>query len=142
MEYSEIEVVNVLFSTIANGSLMSDVKKPNGKLCKFERPLNSVFEDVVVNSVGVVYNDVQEGVLNVNVYVPNLKFPDNPEDKNQPDTARLLYLSKLGKIALGRGNEMWDEDGNWCFELQQDKVYPDENFQHYINFRVEFNSTN
>jgi len=137
MKYTTIEVINVLYLTIANSSLMTDVKKPSGKLCKLERPLNSVLEDVVINAIGLDKDDVQEGVLNVNQYVNNLKLP-NLEDKAQPDTARILYLSKLLNTILGDGEEVWDTTGKWCFVLQQDMVFPDTNNQHYINFRVEF----
>lgn len=143
MKYTSIEVVNVLFSTIANSLLMTDVKRPNGKLCKFERPLNSMLEDVVINGLGLDRDDVQEGVLNMNIYVSNLKFPDLPEDKAQPDMARFLYLSKLANVALGEGEEVWDESGRYCFVLQQDMPpEPDSNNQHYINFRVEFYLSN
>jgi hypothetical protein len=142
MSYTSIEVVNVLFQTITNSVLFSDVKKPNGKLCKFERPLNSVLEDVVINALGLDRDDLQEGVLNVNVYVPNIKFEDRPTDKSQPDTGRILYLSKLTNLALGSGEEIWDASGKWCFCIQQDNPFPDTNNQHYINFRIEFYLTN
>jgi hypothetical protein len=121
---------------------MTDAKKPNGKLCKYERPQNSVLEDVVVNSLTLGRDDVQEGVLNVNIYVPNLELVSNPSDRSQPNTARLLYLSTLGNTALGEGEEIWDETGNYTFNIQQDNVMQDENNQHYVSFRVEFYSQN
>lgn len=142
MKYTTIEVINVLFQTIANSGVYADLKKPNGKLCKFEQPLNSILEDTVINSIDLTMDDVQEGVLNVNQHVYNLKFPTNPEDKSQPDTARILYLSKLLHVALGAGEEIWDDSGTWCFKIQQSTIYPDTNNTHYINFRIEFYLTN
>jgi hypothetical protein len=138
MSYTSIEVVNVLYQTISNSILFTDIKKPNGELCKLERPLDSANEDVVINIIGLHRDNLQEGVLNVNVFVPNLEFPDRQTDKSQPDTARILYLSKLANQALGSGEDMWDSSGKWCFCIQQDMTFPDTNNQHYINFRIEF----
>jgi hypothetical protein len=138
MSYTSIEVINVLYQTISNSAILSDAKKPNGKLCKMERPLNSVLEDIVVNGISLDRDELQEGVLNVNVYVPNLINPATPNDKSQPDTARILYLSKLTNQALGGGDEFWDASGRWCFCIQQDNPFADSNNQHYINFRIEF----
>lgn len=138
MKYTTIEVINVLNQTLLHSVLMTDPKKPNGKLCKFERLDNSILEDTVINAIGLDKDDVQEGVLNVNQYVHNLVYPNDPALKSQPDTARILYLSKLLNTVLGDGEEVWDESGKWCFILQQDTVMPDTNNQHYINFRVEF----
>lgn len=138
MKYTEIEVVNLLYQTISQSVLYTDPKKPNGQLCKYERLDNSALEDTVINGLGVARGDVQEGVLNVNQYVPNLVYPNKPELKSQPDTGRIAYLSKLVNKALGEGEEFWDASGKWCFQVQQDTVMPDTNNQHYINFRVEF----
>jgi hypothetical protein len=140
MSYTSISALNMLYQHISHSVLMTDAKKPNGKLCKYERPLNSILEDVVINSLGLNREDVQEGVLNVNIFVPNLILPSNPADKGQPDTARLNYLLNLANIALGEGEEIWEATGNYCFELQQDNLFQDENNQHYLNLRVEFNS--
>jgi hypothetical protein len=142
MSYTSITALNMLYQHIGNSILMTDAKRPNGKLCKYQRPMNSVLEDVVINSLGLNREDVQEGVLNVNIFVPNLVIPSNAADKSQPDTARLTYLLNLASIALGEGNEIWEATGNYCFNLQQDKLFQDENNQHYLNLRVEFYSLN
>jgi hypothetical protein len=139
MSNTSLSALNMLYQHILHSVLLTDAKKPNGKLCKLERPLNSVLEDVVINSLGLNREDVQEGVFNVNVYVPNLKLlRPNDADKSQPDTARLLYLSTLANTALGEGEEIWEASGNYCFKLQQDQLYQDENNQHYMGYRVEF----
>ncbi|WP_133575172.1 hypothetical protein [Pedobacter metabolipauper] len=137
--------MNMLYQHITHSELFSDVKKPNGKLCKIQRPANSDREDVVINGLGLDREEVQEGVFNVNVYVPNLKYPfGHPSfgDKSQPDTGRILYLNNLTNTALGTGEEIWNEAGTCCFNVQQDNVFEDSNNQHYINFRIEFYITN
>jgi hypothetical protein len=140
MSFTSLSALNMLYQHISHSVLMNDVKKPNGKLCKLERPLNSVLEDVVINGLGLNREDVQEGLLNVNVFVPNLILPSNPNDKSQPDTARLTYLLDLANTALGEGDEIWEATGQYCFNLQQENIFQDENNQHYINLRVEFYS--
>lgn len=140
MGFTSIEVMKLLKSYIVRSLLMTDVKKPNGKLCDDERPLNSELEDVTINGLALVKDDVDEAVLNVNIYVPNLKFPKDPADKSQPNTARLTELSKLGNKAFLDGEEIWDDAGEYCFKYQQDTVMKDENNQRYLNFRIEFYS--
>jgi hypothetical protein len=140
MSFTSLSALNMLYQHISHSVLMTDSKKPNGKLCKLERPLNSVLEDIVINGLGLNREDVQEGLLNVNVFVPNLILPSSPNDKSQPDTARLTYLLNLANIALGEGDEIWEATGQYCFNLQQENIFQDENNQHYINLRVEFYS--
>jgi hypothetical protein len=146
MSLTSIEVVNVLYQHIKNSVLFSDAKKPNGELKKYQRPANSQKEDVVINGLPNNREVVQEGVLNINIFVKNLdptQIPSLNGDTSQPDTGRLLYLSKLANQALGSGNEVWNTDGSWCFKLQQDYTEPDEGTnQHYINIRIEFYSIN
>jgi hypothetical protein len=144
MGFTSIEVVNMLKDLVAQSVLMNDPDKPKGKLCKYKRPLNSAQEDVVINGLPLVKDDIDEAVLNVNIYVPNLKLPDL-NDKSQPDNARLLVLSKLGNRALTDNadddGEIWDDAGEYCFKYQQDTVMEDDNNQHYVNFRIEFYSS-
>ena len=143
MSLTSIEVVNVLYQYVKNSVLFSDAAKPTGKLKKYQRAVNSNDEDVVINGLPINEEPVQECVLNINVYVSNYETTNNGViDKSEPDTERILYLSKLAKQALNNGKEIWDVAGNYCFKLQQDRIEPDDNYQHYINFRVEFYSLN
>jgi hypothetical protein len=141
MGFTSIAVVNMLNQYILHSVIMSDSKRPNGKICKFQRPQGSILEDIVINGLPLVKDDVDEAVLNVNIYVPNLVIP-NSTDRSQPDNARLLYLSKIGNDAFQNGAEIWDEAGEYCFKYQQDTVMEDDNYQYYINFRIEFYSIN
>ena len=143
MSLTSIEVVNVLYQYIKNSVLFSDAKKPTGSLKKYQRAVNSIGEDVVINGLPINQEPVQECVLNINAFVQNLSITTNGNiDRSEPDTARILVLSNLVKQALNNGKEIWDTAGAYCFKLQQDRVEPDENNQHYINFRVEFYSLN
>jgi len=141
MGFTAIEIVNMLFQHPVLTYVFADAKKPNGKLCKLSRPDNSKLEDIVINIVGNVKDDIDEAVLNVNQFVPNLVYPDDPGNKSQPNMARLLYLSKLINDAFQDGEELWNDAGEYCFKYQQDTVMEDENNQHYLNFRIEFYSS-
>ena len=132
---SSLDLVDIVRAHLDSSVLMTDVNKPNGMLSKFQRPQNSIKEDVVVNSLANSAGVVGEGVLNVNVYVPNLVMPSG--DLSQPNVPRLKYLTALAYAAL------YDNyaDG-YNFTIQSDSLFADDNNQHYSNIRVEFNSIN
>ncbi len=118
--------------------MFTDAKKPNGILTKSNRPQNSKKEDVVLNALTLTNETVQEGIINMNVYVPNLSLPTDPVDNTQADWKRLKYLAALAVEAI---KETYGEDYN--FGLQQ-IVGPmeDAGNQHYLNLRIEFNAVN
>lgn len=142
MSITTTGAINILFEHLKHSGVFSNVKKVNGMLYRLQRPLNSDKEDVVINSITLGREDVQNGVLNVNGYCKNkiITLPGNISDDAQPDYERLNEIATLLNEALGDGNEIYLSDGAYCFKIQQDIVIPDENNQHYINFRIEFYS--
>lgn len=137
MSRTGLDVVDIIRNYLALSGLMTDTLKPNGGLYKFQRPQNSVKEDVVVNLLVQARGQVQQGVINVNIHVPNLSLPTNPVDNTQPNVPRLKYLTGLANAAL---EEVYGDDYN--FEVQQDNLFADENNQHYSNIRITFTSIN
>lgn len=139
-----IEAVNIFYNYINSSNLLSDSKKPKGGLYKYERPENSTKEDMVINSIGLNRDPVQKGVLIFNIYVNNLDpniVPSVGTGRNVPDTARILYISKLFQSILqedgSEEKEIWiNQDTN--FEITSDDVFADSNNQHYISFRINF----
>lgn len=141
-----IEAINMLYSYLKDSEIYTDAKKPNGRLCKLKRPENSLSEDLVINSLGLTREPIQKGVLILNVYVPNLdpnKVPDIGTDRSQPDTGRILYLSKLVQSVFTNDgteeNELW-VDNDTCFEITSDDEFEDDNYQHYVSFRIDFHT--
>lgn len=131
-----IEIVDALRDYLAGSALMTDEKKPNGGLYKFQRPFNSKKEDVVINLLTQGRGTVAEGMVNVNIHVPNLSLNlGGVIDNTQPDTARLRYLTRLASDVL---NDVWFTD--YAFEVQQDNLFEDTNSSHYANLRIEFYS--
>jgi len=61
------------------------------------RKLGSTKEDVVINTLYWDADQVQEGILNINVHVPNVTQPaDNPTavDKTQPNISRFQVIGQ------------------------------------------------
>lgn len=137
MDKTAIEVMEVVHQHIENSSLMLDAQKPNGDMYYLQRPEGSVKEDVVINILALTNEPVQEGILNVNIYVPNRIYtlPDQGRDHSMPDTLRMKYLSRLAQDNL---KEVWAPDGNWTFTWLHTLPMQDENNQHFINTRLEF----
>lgn len=143
MSITALGAIGVLYDTLKNGVLFTDVKKANGNLYRLQRPLNSKKEDVVIDTLGLGQEAVQKGILIVNTYVLNLENTINGlTDYSQPDWERLQEIAAVAKQALGNGKEIYGTDGETCFKLQQDQPFADDNNQHYNNFRVEFYSIN
>lgn len=137
------EVVNIIYKYLQTSPLMLDAKKPTGNLCKKTRPQNSNLEDVVIDSLGLNRDAVQKGIFLINIFVPNLNPDQIPQlngDRSQPDTGRLLYLGKLLDESIS--GEVWEESGDYVFQIQQDDTFEDTNNQHYQSFRIEFYSIN
>lgn len=140
MKRTSLDAINILYLFIAGSELMTGIHKPNGGLYKQQRPINSVQEDVVINSITLNHLQVQSGVLNVNIHVPNLALAmAGIVDTTQPNFAR---LTQLGAIASGLLNCVWEPSGEWTFEVQQDNIFEDVNNQYYLNFRINFYSRN
>jgi hypothetical protein len=141
MSKTALDAATILYRHLAASVLFSDAAKPSGELWLYQRPQGSRTEDVVINSLGMSRDGIQQGVLNVNAYVPNLERtqPGGEKDRTLPNTRRLTELSNLLNQAL---RETWAPDGGYVFQVQQDQVFPDTNQQHFVNFRIEFRAVN
>lgn len=131
-----LQLVDLVFLRLKGSSLESAI---SGKLYKHKRPVNSVLEDIVVNSLPTNNLQLQSAVLNVNIFVPNLKLKiNNVQDNTQPDHLRLETLCNL---AVDRLKDYWQDDFN--FDVQQQMLFEDEQSgSHYINIRLDFFNIN
>lgn len=136
MKMTAPEAVTKVWQVLKTSNIPADVT-PN--IYKYERPLNHVGECVVVNSLPMTTEQYQNGVVNVNYFVPNLKDKTvNPVDETQPNSGRLqLGAKKIDALFT---------------ELQIDDIYlntihtiqmRNEPFNEwYINLRIEFKNIN
>lgn len=106
---------------------------------KFERPLNFTNECIVINALPLSAEQFQEGIINVNYHVPNLRNATlNPVDESQPNSARLEAGAKIIDALLADYSEQ-----DYHFEvLQSIPISNDDRKEWYMNFRVLFKNIN
>lgn len=80
-------LINAGIELLINGSIRLNMRK-----------LSSTKEDIVINTLYWDADQVQEGILNINVYVPNLigQVGENPTavDRTQPNIARFQAIGQ------------------------------------------------
>lgn len=125
----------ILFQNLNTSSLKTAI---DGVVCK-KRPIDSKLEDVVIRALTANNLDIQNVIVNVNIYVPNKALSLNgKQDDTQPDTKR---LKQLVDIALPLLVDKWQGDLN--YNVQNVIMIEDEaSKSHYMNIRVEFFSIN
>lgn len=123
-----LDAVEAIFQVLKSAAIVI-----SGSIYRFQRPINSVEEDIVIIPVTPLTADqMQKGVLNVNVYVPSL---DLPSDKTQPNVTRFNDISKDILIALD------DQYGyNYNFKTETAGELIPSNIGWFMNIRVEFNA--
>lgn len=131
MKTSSSQVINKLYTMLSGSSLKSAV---SGNVYKSGlRPLNRVAEDIVINFVSGTAEQIQEGVANVNIFVPDI---DSGAKSLVCNTAR---CRELEIVANEWADGLSDVDG-YRFELDQmieTLPYEDEK-QHFLNVRLKF----
>ncbi len=84
------DIVNVIYEFLSSANLPI-----SGGVYK-RRPTGSTQEDVVIGSLPINNEQVQQTVLNINVHIPNITVVVNGiQDNTQPDSKRLNEVTKL-----------------------------------------------
>lgn len=65
-----------------------------GNIYKDKRPSGSTKEDIVINDISMDNSFLQDGVFNVNCYVPMLSVSINGITQYMPNSNRMLEISK------------------------------------------------
>ena len=126
-----VQVIDDVYSVLKTSQLKTAV---SGSLYKMQRPDDSTKEDIVINSLPVVSGDVDECVVNVNVYVPDLQISIAGKPQTQPDFARMKQLTDIGKLALEEYSSQ-----SFRFFLDNVGVIREQSInQHFINFRLSY----
>lgn len=132
---TSFDVVDLIYAYLRDNSPVKQLL--SGGVYKHLRPINSKTEDVVINSLGLNNAVVQNGVANVNVYVPNLILNINGmQDTTQPNHKRLKELTAVLIEVL---HEVWI--GDYMFEVQQEQPIFDPDGS-ATNIRLNFFSIN
>lgn len=131
-----LNLVDILWQRINASPLKTAV---TGGVYKHRRPTASQKEDVVINCLPINNEQLQQGIANVNIHVPNKAIAVNGiQDNTQPDHERLSELTELAITSL---TDVWQDD--YQFDIEQQQFFADEEAgDHYINLRIEFFNIN
>jgi len=106
----------------------------SGGIYKNERPLNSEFEDMVLNTLGAFEDNFSQGIANVNVYVPKAEYLIKGKPTKLRNGERCdMIIAKMRddfKRNSGAGFNIWTQS-------HQEFTDPDSG-DIMINFRLEF----
>jgi hypothetical protein len=135
---TSFDAIDAVYLRLAYSPLKTAI---SGGIYKMVRPIDAGDdrkEDIVVNSLGMPNADVQHGIVNVNIHVPNLQLPINGrQDNTQPDFARLQQLADL---VIGQVKEFYSQA--YYFLFQQQNMLQGEEGEHLINIRLDYYSIN
>lgn len=130
---SDIFIKDDVYALIKNSPLASTV---TGKICKQGvRPKGSDKEDVVIAVVANLNGQIQEAVVNVNIYVADDIKSDG---QNQEATIRLRELCRIASETLEVGS---GEDFRFNLESQRVIEVADTK-EHVINNRIIYKHIN
>lgn len=110
--------------------------KVSGKVYRSDsRPLDSKTEDVVIGFSNGDADQIQEGDLHVNVFIPDI---DNNSGTRVPDYGRIDTISGYGDDMIDELNNMYIDD--YLFELGKatDSFAEKETNEHFVAFYVHF----
>lgn len=131
-----LDIVDILYQHLKNSSLASEID--GGGIYKHRKPANSEKECIVINSLPINNEQLQNAVANINIHVPNKKQKvNNVQDSSLPDHARLKELTGIAVEEL----EHWAEEYNFSVQ-QQVLIQDEETLNFYINVRLDFYSIN
>lgn len=132
------DAIDVVYQHLASSPVKDAI---TGNIYKLKRPINATDEgkeDIVINSLGLPNKDIQQGIVNVNIYVPNLSLQiNNRQDHTQQDFIRAKQLVRL---VIEQLQEFYS--GEYFFLYQQDNPLQSEEGESATNIRVDFFSIN
>jgi hypothetical protein len=111
----------------------------DGKFYMDARPVNSNLVDVVVTALPITNEQLQAGVLTVNIFVPKIPVSVNSIVNQVPDHLKLRTVASVASSVL---SEHWSSSG-YHFSIQQQlEGEDDEANVDVIMFRIDFFSIN
>lgn len=131
---SDIELKDFLYTFIKGSALELAVAANGGELYKDQRPTNSGKEDIVISVLDGLNGQIQNAVINVNIYVPDVS---RNVDKIE-NTPRIRILSRVAIELLETSN-----DGECRFHIEKQTCFKVEGAdEHCINNKIKLEITN
>lgn len=91
MRNTVLEGKQWIFELLSQSSIKTLI---TGNIYKDKRPSGSAKEDIVINDISMDNSFLQDGVFNVNCYVPMLSVSLNGITQSMPNSNRMLEISK------------------------------------------------
>lgn len=123
---------SIIYNVLSNSALKNEI---SGKIYNNSQIEDYSKENVVIKSIVIAGDDIQRGVTNVNVHVPDLIF----DNITQPNGSRIQEILQITTTAL---EEHYQEDYNFVITEQFGLIREDGLKSHYFNLRVKFNFFN
>lgn len=126
MLLSDVDIKDATYELILNGELSNLI---NGSVYKDARPMNSDKEDISISVLAGDASEIQEFILNVNVFVPDI----HRGNENVENTERLRLLAReCLKVFQSdvKNDRVW-----FVLDSQRIMAVEDAGF-HFINNRV------
>lgn len=130
-----IDGTNRIYTQLKNGGIKAII---NGEIYKEQRPSGSLLEDIVINSLPMDNGFLQDGVFNVNCYVPLKSITIGGVKQYVRNNSRLEVISSEVYSLL---SNIYGEDYNMSVEYHQIFDEPSESTS-FISFRVQMNLYN
>jgi hypothetical protein len=120
---------NIIFLRLVQTGVKAAVSL-TGAIYEMNRPLNSLKEDIVVGTLAMNSEQVQEGVFNVNIHVPNLPLTN---DSTQPNITRFrVILDKCMEFL----KDVYGFD--YSFDVSTPGIPYRDGTNWFVNIRVEW----
>lgn len=133
MILTELDILDAFFCYISSSELQ---KMISGKLYRMPRPQNSKKEDIVLSVLATGNGQIQPFVLNVNVYVPDIKRGNEFILNEQ----RIAPLMRMASQVLAHGKMTHVVNGkeyDFLFDMESQKIYEVNGVDyHAINHRI------
>lgn len=127
---TDLDAIQIVYESLVSGGGIGI----DGYVYKLIRPVGSLKEDIVINSITANSEQLQTVVLNVNLYVSDIAAKINNQNQYLPNTARLNQLTnKLNDIL-----ENLSGSGYLAYIEFQHTLAEKEIQQHYMNTRLVF----
>lgn len=130
-----------MLQDISNLLMLQHIKDfISGDLCIMNRTNNSDLEDIVLGSLGINQEQVQSGVFNINIHVPNLvlEMENGRIDNSQPNFARMMEITN---IVIPMVQDKRTED-YWLTIAMPAIPLRDQDGTFFSGIRVNYNSVN
>ena len=119
MILSEIDIIDAFYGYVSSKGLVSKI---GGGFYRTPRPINSSKEDMVISVLATGRGQIQPFVLNVNIYVPDIKRGK----EFILDERRMSVLMREALKVFEHGKFVYPLDGkdyDILFDLESQKIY-------------------